>query len=270
MISATDFIDLYAELGAKKASSPFRKLFSLGMLAGFLNGMAGIAYGIASYSQESVSAARLAGSLIFPFGLIMVIYSGAELFTGNNLITISVLNGKTTVGKMLRSWLFVYLGNFAGSIILAAGYVYAGIFFEFGNNALALAIMETAAYKTALPFTKAIILGFFCNILVCIAVMGALMNKDGISRAAAAYFPVAFFVIAGFEQSVANMYYISAGLFLRIQPFYQELAMSAGMDISRLTTRGFLLNNMLPVTLGNIFGGVLFSFLVFFCHRKRD
>ncbi|MBO7682016.1 MAG: formate/nitrite transporter family protein, partial [Clostridia bacterium] len=118
--------------------------------------------------------------------------------------------------------------------------------------------------KCALTFGNAFVLGILCNVLVCIAVAMSLMSKNTIGRAIGAYLPIAFFVICGFEHSVANMYYVTAGLLAKNLPAYAEAAAAAGLDIEALTWGNFFLHNLLPVTLGNIIGGCSFASLMWF------
>ncbi len=170
---------------------------------------------------------------------------------------------------MLRNWFYVYLGNFIGSLLLAMACAYSGPM-NLNNNGVAVYTMKVAAGKCALTFGNAVVLGILCNVLVCIAVAMSLMSKNTIGRAIGAYLPIAFFVIAGFEHSVANMYYISAGLFATNIPAYVDAAAAAGLDLSGLTWGNFLVHNLLPVTLGNIIGGCSFGALLWFAHGPQE
>ena len=138
------------------------------------------------------------------------------------------------------------------------------------NNGVAVYTMKVAAGKCALTFGNAVVLGILCNVLVCIAVAMSLMSKNTVGRAIGAYLPIAFFVIAGFEHSVANMYYISAGLFATNIPAYVDAATAADLDLSGLTWFNFLVHNLLPVTLGNIIGGCSFGALLWFAHGPEQ
>lgn len=267
MLSAGEFIESYANIGAAKAKAPWQKLLLLGCLAGFFIAMAAVATNTAAFCAGSVSAVKTICGLLFPFGLIMVILTGAELFTGNCLITISVLEKKASLAGMCRNLLLVYAGNFIGSLLTAAACVYSGQL-GLGGGALALYTIRLAAGKCALSFGKALVLGILCNLLVCTAVACALMAKSLPGRAIGAYVPTSFFVLCGFEHCVANMYYIPAGLFAVKVPGYAALAESAGIDLSALNWGGFLLNNLLPVTIGNILGGVILALLLWCGHRK--
>ncbi|MDO5016423.1 MAG: formate/nitrite transporter family protein [Eubacteriales bacterium] len=267
MQAANKFLDNYDNIAVNKSRASAGKLILLGILAGFLIGMGGLASTMASYAIENPSVARLVAGLIFPVGLIMVIFTGAELFTGDCLIFIGVLDGKVKISGMLHNWLWVYLGNFIGSLLLSAGYTLGGNFAS-GKEQLALAMLKTANTKCSLAFGQAFLLGIGCNILVCLAVATALMAESGSAKAIAAAVPITAFVIAGFEHSVANMYYISAGLFLQGLPQATNWLSTAELSLNNLTWGNFFVANLLPVTLGNIVGGCLFGWLFNHCHHQ--
>lgn len=269
MLTPAEFVDSYALIGQKKAKNNAMKLLALGILAGFLIGMGAAVTNTAGHALTNPSVAKIVSGLLFPFGLIMVILTGAELFTGNCLITISVLEKKVDWKGMLRNWFYVYVGNFIGALLLAMACAYSG-HMNLNNNGVAVYTMKVAAGKCALTFGNAVVLGVLCNILVCIAVAMSLSSKNTIGRAIGAYLPIAFFVICGFEHSVANMYYITAGLLAKNVPAYAEAAAAAGLDVSALTWGNFLLRNLLPVTLGNILGGCGFAALLWFGHGNQS
>ena len=241
----------YAAAGAAKARMPLVKMFLLAVLAGLFIAMGGAVTNTAAHTIDNVGVARIVCGLLFPFGLAMVVLTGAELFTGNTLITISVLDGQASVAGMLRNWGVVYLGNTVGAMLTAAGCAFGGQL-NYSGGQLAVFTMKLAAGKCALPVGSAVILGILCNILVTTGVLLSLSAKDLTGRVVGAYLPVAFFVICGFEHCIANLYYIPAGLFARMVPGYAALAAGAGLDLSALSWQGFLLGNLLPVTLGNL------------------
>ena len=258
----------YAAVGAGKARRPALPLFLLGILAGALIAFGSAATNTAAYGIENPWTARLICGLLFPFGLGMVVVMGAELFTGNCLISISALAGRCTPAEMLRSWAIVYPANFLGALLVAAGCAFFGQM-DYSGGGLALYTMKVAAGKCALPFWNALVLGFLCNVLVCLAVLMAMSAKGTAGRILGAFLPVCYFVLCGFEHCVANMYYIPAGLMAKAVPAYAQLAAEAGADLSSLTLSGFLLGNLLPVTLGNILGGVTLGWLVWACFLKK-
>ena len=268
MLTPAEFVETYAEIGAGKAKAPAQKLFLLAILAGFFIGMGGAVSSTATHALTNVSAAKIAAGLLFPFGLILVILTGSELFTGNCLMTISVLSRKTTLRGMLRNLVIGYLGNFAGSLALAAGCVFSGQL-NLSNGGLAVATIKTAAAKCSLTFGHAVLLGVLCNILVCAAVMCAISAKSVPGKAIGAFVPICLFVICCFEHCVANMYYIPAGLFALSVPQYAALAAKAGVATAGLTWGGFLLHNLLPVTLGNLLGGCGYAAIIYAAYGKR-
>lgn len=259
----------YAAAGRAKTQMPILKMFLLAVLAGFFIAMSGAVTNTAVHSIDNVGVTRMVCGLLFPFGLAMVVLTGAELFTGNTLITISVLDGQATVAGMLRNWAVVYLGNAAGAMLVAAGCAFGGQL-NYSGGQLAMFTMKLAAGKCSLPIGNAVILGILCNILVTAGVLLALSAKDLTGRVVGAYLPVAFFVICGFEHCIANLFYIPVGLFAKAVPAYAALATDAGMDLSALTWGNFLLRNLLPVTLGNILGGTAMGGLYWYCHRRGE
>lgn len=259
----------YAAAGAAKTRMPLGKMFLLAVLAGFFIAMGGAVTNTAAHSISNVGAARIVCGLLFPFGLAMVVLTGAELFTGNTLITISVLDGQASVAGMLRNWGVVYLGNAVGAALVAAGCAFGGQL-NYSGGQLAVFTMKLAAGKCALPAGNAIVLGILCNVLVTAGVLLSLSAKDLTGRVVGAYLPVTFFVICGFEHCIANLFYIPAGLFAKAVPAYGALAAEAGVDLTALTWGNFLLRNLLPVTVGNILGGAAMGGLFWYCHGRRE
>ncbi|NBI65824.1 formate/nitrite transporter family protein [Pseudoflavonifractor sp. 60] len=264
MLSPGEFVLFYAQVGEKKCANSAVRLFLAAVLAGFFIASGAVAAGTASYGLDNPSIARVVSGLLFPFGLIMVILTGAELFTGNCMIAISLLERKAGPAGMVRNLAIVYLGNFTGAGLLAAAMAFSG---AFSNEALAVYVIRSAAAKCAIPFGRAVVLGILCNILVCAGVMCSLCGKSLPGRAIGAFVPVSFFVIGGFEHCVANMYYIPAGLLAAGLPGCAGLAREAGIDLSLLSLGG-LFTNLIPVTIGNIIGGCGFGALIWACHRR--
>lgn len=263
LFTAAETAANYANAGAAKAKLPISKMLVLGVLAGFLIGFPSCVTNMATYALDNNSTIRMISGLLFAFGLGMVVISGAELFTGNTLITISVLEKKATLGGMLRNWIFVYIGNFVGSMVLSFICAQFG-WLSAGNGALAVASMRTAVSKMTMPFQNAFFMGILCNILVTIGVLLSLSGKDGISRFIGAWAPVMFFVTCGFNHSIADMTYCMLGLFAKNVPAYVEAAQAAGVALDSLTWGQYIVGNLIPVTLGNIVGGVAVGFTFWF------
>lgn len=263
MVKPDEFIVNYSKAGAAKCSSLALRLLLLAILSGFILGCAGAAASTASCAVENPSIAKLISGCLFPFGLIAIIYSGAELFTGNCLISITVLQGEAKLSAMVRNLVLVYIGNFVGCAMVAVGYMLCGA----KNGVLAVSAIRIAVNKCSLDFFKAVVLGILCNVLVCLGVVCAVSAKTASGKAVGAFLPVCLFVICGFEHSIANMYYIPAGLFANMLPDYAALAADAGIDTAALTWANFAVKNLVPVTIGNILGGVGLGSLLWFCNR---
>lgn len=229
-----------------KAKLPLGRMFVLAILAGMFIAVGGLAAGVSSATLTG-SAARLVSGAVFPAGLAMVLIAGSELFTGNCLMIMGVLTRRITVGGMLRNFIVVWLGNLVGAMLIAFIAAFGHSYGAFGG-ALAEAVVNTAAAKTSLSFGDAFLRGVGCNFLVCIAVWMANAAKTVGGKIAGLYFPIAAFVIAGFEHVVANMYYIPAGIFA---------ASIHGVAAEGLTWGAFVLKNLIPVTLGNMVGGMI-------------
>ena len=258
MNSPKEIAQNYIATGVAKTKYPIEKMLALGLLAGMFIALAAVGSIIAPATMLTASTAKLLGAAVFPVGLAMVLISGSELFTGNNLIIISVLTKEATVGAMLKNWLFVYIGNFIGSILVAALTVYGGTFSLFSNAASAL-LIKTAVAKVTLSFSDAMMRGILCNFLVCVAVWMSFAAKDIAGKVAALFLPIMLFVLCGFEHSVANMYYITAGLFASKNAAYiaAYTAGAGSTQIDSLTWGALFTKNLIPVTIGNIIGGAI-------------
>ena len=268
LFTAAETAANYANAGAAKTKLPISKMLILGILAGLLIGFPSCVTNMATYALENNSTIRMISGLLFAFGLGTVILTGAELFTGNTLITISVLDKKASLAGMLRNWVLVYIGNFIGSMLLAAICANFG-WLSAGGNGLAAFSMKVATGKMTMPFQNAFFMGVLCNILVTLGVLMSLSGKDGASRFLGAWVPVMFFVLCGFNHSIADMTYCMLGLFAKNIPSYAEAARSAGVALEHLTWGNYFASNMLPVTLGNIVGGVGVAFSMWFSYLRK-
>jgi formate transporter len=262
------------EIGSKKASMNAGRMFVLGVLAG-----AFIALGAIFATTVTAGAAgalpygvtQLLAGLVFSLGLILVVVGGAELFTGNNLIVMAWANRKVSSGQLLRNWAIVYLGNFTGAAATAV-LMYLSGQYQFGNGSVGAAALATAQAKVGLGFGQALVLGILCNGLVCLAVWLSYSCRSTADKILAIVPPIAAFVAAGFEHSIANMYFIPIGLFIKSaapESFWSDIGKSAA-DYPNLTWERFLIGNLLPVTLGNIIGGaVLVGAVYWFVYLRR-
>lgn len=259
-------------VGVRKAETPALAMFTLAILAGAFIAMGAIfattvaAGGVAVKAGDGTLAfsaglpyglTRLLTGTVFCLGLVLVIVGGAELFTGNNLIVIAWASGKVTIRAMLRNWIIVYIGNFVGSIGIAV-LIFISQHYTNGGGAVGLTALNIAKAKVELNFLPAVALGVLCNTLVCLAVWMTFSARSVVDKIAAIIFPIAGFVAAGFEHSVANMYFIPIGLFIKDYAggeFWNKIGMTPA-DFPSLTWAGFI-NNLIPVTIGNVIGGAV-------------
>jgi len=245
-------------VGVSKAEAPKLKTFALAILAGAFISLGAIfatTVAAGASNQLTYGVTKLLVGLVFCLGLILVVVGGAELFTGNNLIVMAWASRKVSTRALLRNWGIVYLGNFVGSIGMAL-LMFLSRQYTFGGGSVGTVAVSIAVGKVELGFFQAIILGVLCNILVCLAVWMTFSARSTIDKIAAIIFPISAFVAASFEHSIANMYFIPIGIL--IKNFDPAFAANTGYDISNLTWQGFLINNLLPVTIGNILGGAIF------------
>ena len=250
--------------GVKKATSDALQLFILAILAGAFVGLGAIYYTtvLAGTGSLPYGVQRLLGGLVFCLGLVLVIVGGAELFTGNNLIIMAWANKKISTTQLLRNWGIVYVGNFVGSVLTAL-IMYFTRQYTFGNGAVGLTALNIANTKSSLEFIPAVALGIMCNALVCMAVWLCFSAHSTTDKILSIIFPISGFAAAGFEHSVANMYFIPVGLFIKqFDPTVFQLPafVDAGKtlaDYGALTWGNFFLKNLLPVTIGNVIGGAL-------------
>ena len=255
-------------VGVSKANLKATTMFALAVLAGAFIAAGAI---FATTVTTGLAAAdvgfgiiKLLGGLVFCLGLIAVVVAGAELFTGNNLIVMAWANGRIPFGAVLRNWGIVYVGNFVGSIA-TAGVMLLSKQYTFANGALGANALGIATAKCNLDFIQAIALGIMCNALVCLAVWLCISARSTTGKILAIIFPITAFVAAGFEHSVANMYFIPVGLLIKGfagAGFWDAIGMTPA-DYASLTWGAFFLKNLLPVTIGNIIGGVGFVGLAY-------
>jgi formate transporter len=265
---------LAEQVGVKKAMMPVTTTFVLAVLAGAFISLGAMFMTIVitgTVGHLPFGVIKLLGGLVFCLGLILVVVAGAELFTGNNLIVMAAASRRITLGQLTRNWLIVYAGNFVGAVATAAlvlisrQYVFAGS--DVGQTALRI-----AEEKCSLDFSSAIALGMLCNVLVCLAVWLCFSARSTTDKILSIIFPITAFVAAGFEHSVANMYFIPLGLFIKSSataPFW-SLARSTPTDFAALTWSNFVVANLLPVTIGNIIGGALMVGIVYWFIYLRN
>ena len=254
-----------------KADYSKTKMFALAIAAG-----AFIAFGaqvsltvMTGDSNMGWGFTKLIGAMTFATGLMLVTLTGAELFTGNVMMTFAVLEKKISLIKLLRSWTVVYIANFIGSI-LVAGLVYGAGMGHNGGDAVGVTAMQTAFSKINLTFGEAFFRGILCNWLVCLAIFMASTSKRVIGKIFAIFFPIMTFVASGYEHSIANMFFIPNGILMKHIP---SIVTASGMtpeQLATMTWKGFFIHNLLPVTLGNIVGAFVFVVLLFWTAYLRE
>jgi len=265
-------------LGVRKVEMPFLKMFMLSVLAGAFISLGAIFATTVGAGSLPVTGAdgtvpftvgmpfgvsRLLSGLVFCLGLILVVVGGAELFTGNNLIVMAWASGKVKGRALLRNWVIVYAGNFVGAIGTAIMMFFTQQY-TFGSNSIGIVALRIGVAKCDLAFLQAVALGILCNALVCLAVWLTFSARSTVDKIAAIIFPITAFVAAGFEHSIANMYFIPYALLIKMfDPDFVAVVADKVADLDTLTWQAFFLDNLLPVTIGNIIGGAVFVAAVY-------
>lgn len=236
MLTPKEIAKFTVKVGKNKANLKVSEMILLGIFAGVFIALAGVGASIGG-----AYGGKIIGACVFPVGLMMVVVAGSELFTGNNLMIMSLFDKKIGIKGLLKNWSLVFLGNFIGAIMVAFLAVYSGAL-----DGISDVVINTAVNKVNLGLVEALIRGVLCNFLVCIAVWMAFSADSVGGKIVAVFFPIMLFVLCGFEHSVANMFYGPAGIFM---------AAKNGIYVEGLNFWTFLGQNLLPVTIGNIIGG---------------
>lgn len=251
-------------IGATKVGLPFLTISALAILAGAFIALGGIFATIifSSASELPFGVLRLLMGLAFCLGLVLVVVGGAELFTGNNLIVIAWASRKVSTKSLIKNWGIVYFGNFIGSIGTALLLIVAKQY-SLGGGAIGEAAIKIAISKLNYGFIQAMALGILCNGLVCLAIWLTYSCRSTGDKILTIIFPITAFVAAGFEHSIANMYFIPYALFIKaFDPLFVK-GLTGLANYDSLTWSGFILKNLVPVTLGNIIGGSIFVAMVY-------
>jgi len=249
-----------------KAKLSFAQTFILGILAGVYIGIgAQFATLVISDSTLHFGLNSLIAGIVFSLGLMLVVIGGAELFTGNCLVIMGYISKRITTRELLNNWSISFIGNFVGSLTLVC-WMYKTHQFEFFHNMVGAKALLIANTKVNLTFKAALARGVLCNAMVCLAIWLCVSGRSAADKVLSIVFPIGGFVASGFEHCVANMYFIPMGVVLRKNPAVVAAAEKmAGktLDLSQLTWKGFFINNLVPVTLGNIVGGVILVGIMF-------
>ncbi len=238
----------YINVGIGKTKNKLLKTIILSIMAGFLIALAGYASTVVSFEINNISLSKLLAASIFPMGLILVILLKTELFTGNSLLIIPLVNKKISLKSLLLNWILVYIGNFVGSILLSLLIYKSG---SLTNETLINTFVGIANKKVSYNFINLLLLGILCNMLVCTSVFLGVTSKNIVDKIFVIFIPIFLFVLLGFEHSVANMFYLSiASLF------------------GKLDFINLIIHNLLPVTLGNIIGGTIIGLIFNYTKSK--
>jgi formate transporter len=255
--------------GVAKAEAPVVTTFVLGVLAGAFIGLGAVlSTVIASGSTLGYGPTRWLAGVGFSLGLVLVVVAGAELFTGNNLISMSFVSRRITLGRLLRNWGIVYVGNLVGALSIVV-MVWLAQWWKQGDGVVGATALATAATKTSLPFGAIFMRGILANALVCLAVWLATGGRSVVDKVFAIILPISAFVAAGFEHSVANMYFIPIGMLIKNEAGLAKASGLASGQLASLTMWGFV-RNLVAATLGNIVGGAFLVGVVYWFVYLRD
>jgi formate transporter len=269
-ISPVQMVERASDLAFAKSKMKLIPTLLLAFLAGMYIAFGGIFSLVVATGTGNVwpfGVTRLLQGIAFSLGLILVVVGGAELFTGNMLMSIAWAQKKISTGSVLKNWLIVYIGNFLGSIFLA-GMILLSKTYQLSQGEFGNVLFKVASTKMHYGFLQALSLGVLCNILVCLAVWLSYSAKTTTDKILAVIFPISTFIAAGFEHSVANMFLIPAALLIKaLDPFF---AAGLSLDLSAITWPNFLFSNLLPVTIGNMLGGIIVVGLIYYFSYKKD
>lgn len=255
-----EVLDILTNNSIKKVRYPLMKIMLLGIMAGLMISFGADAAMIAGHAMDNMSAARLLSGAIFPIGLIAIVLTGSELFTGSCLNVLGIPTGEIRFSEVCVNLFWVLLANGIGAVALAVTVFAMGQLDLSGAQMGAYAI-KTAVGKVNLGFMPALLSGIWCNFLVCLGVFLGAAAKDVVGKILGIFFPIWVFVSCGFEHSVANMFYLPLGYLAKSNPAYVAAAHDAfGITLQQLQSlnyTGMLLGNLVPVIIGNVIGGSL-------------
>ena len=272
MNSPAEIIETNIQTGIYKVNYPLKTMVLKGIMAGAFIALAGAASSTASHAIGNVGAARSLAGAVFGVGLMLVLFMGADLFTGNCLSITAIMDKKVTWKQVIYNLIVIWFSNLIGALIIDVLLVYSGNL-DYSHGLLGAYTIKVAIGKVAITPMAGLTSGILCNILVCFAVLMALTANDIGGKVWAIFFPILAFVICGFEHCVANMFYIPAGIMAKANPEYVEMAIETyGLTMEQIDGLNVInsLANFIPVTIGNIIGGMLFVGLpMYLVHRKK-
>lgn len=269
-----EITNISIENGVKKVNTPFSKQFVLAILAGAFIAFAAEGSNMAAYNlfsnPDTYGLGKTLAGALFGTGLMLVLFAGGELFTGNTLIFKAVLNKRITLGQMLKNWVVIYAGNLVGSLVIVFLIIWSGQL-NASHGLLGGVTIKIASYKVGLTFLQAFSLGIMCNWLVTLAIWLSIAAKDLTGKILGVFFPILLFITSGFEHSIANMYYVPVGILAKTNEVFAAASGLSADKLAELNVGNFIINNLIPVTLGNIIGGAFFVGTAYwFVYAKAD
>ena len=276
MLTPAEIAEYTIEAGVKKATTPSKKVLASAFLAGAYIafgalGSVGAAYNLLA-NPETYGLGKMVAGLMFPAGLMFVLIAGADLFTGNILITLAALKKRVTWSQTFKNWALVWIGNLIGGALVAWLVSLSGVF-DWSAGLYGGVIVKNAIGKLGFTWVAAIASGILCNWIVCATVWMTYGAKDVTGKILAGFFGVFLFVCTGYEHCVANMAYFFAGLFSKSNPVYLEAAHKTAEEAAKLNITSIFTHNLIPVTIGNILGGAIFVAGVYyflFANKKEE
>lgn len=273
MNTPKDLVMIKLKEAQSKASFPVWRILLLGIMAGAFIAIGASSSNLAVHTISNPGLAKTLAGCIFPVGLMMIVLIGGELFTGDCMIIFGCFDRRITAFSLVKVLVLVWISNMIGALILV-GLVYASGQWDMSAGVLGAYTIKVALGKVTLSFGKALASGILCNIIVCIAVLFAGAARDVTGKLLGCFFPILAFVVGGYEHCVANMYYIPAGMIALTNETYKQAAIDTyGFSVKQLNSldlQGFLISNLIPVTIGNIIGGMVFVALPLYLLHKRD
>lgn len=273
LLTSLEIVKGNTKVQENRVKIPIPRLLVLAVLAGMFIAGGAAASSVAMHAIPNVGVSRALGGTIFPVGLILIVFLGGELFTGDCMLIFGLFQKKFSIANAAKVLVLVWIGNLVGSVLIA-GCVFLSGQFDYSNGLLGAFTIKVALGKTSTTFVKAFCSGILCNIFVCCGVLLGSAAKDGAGKILAIFFPIFAFVVSGYEHCVANMYYIPAGLMALTNNNYVKVAKEtygySQEQLDKLNIKTFFIDSSIPVTLGNMVGGMIFVALVLYLSHRSN
>lgn len=266
-LAPNEITDYTIEGGYSKINRSLLTVFLMAIMAGVYIALGGLASSTAAHAIANKGVAKLVTGAVFPIGLMFVVINGADLFTGNCLIVMAACEKRVSILDFIKNLVVVLAGNFVGAVFIAYLEANSGMF-SMSDNGFGAYVLKTAVGKINLSFKEALFLGIICNIFVCAGIVMIYAAKDISGKLLAGFFSIFAFAISGAEHIVANMYYIPTAIFSKGNPDFVEAAHLTSQQLESLTWRNFFFENAIPVTLGNVLGGLFIGLMYYLIFKK--